>query len=48
MPYYIFDCGRDGDRVNFYVLLMAILAQLVAHTSFNWALRWIVSYFCNS
>jgi drug/metabolite transporter (DMT)-like permease len=30
-----------GDRVYVYVLLMAILAQIIGHTSFNWALRWI-------
>ena len=27
--------------VYFYILLMAILSQLVGHTSFNWAVRWI-------
>lgn len=27
--------------VYFYILLMAVLPQLVGHTSFNWTLRWI-------
>ncbi|MDJ0557161.1 MAG: DMT family transporter [Microcoleaceae cyanobacterium MO_207.B10] len=27
--------------VYFYLLLMALLPQLVGHTSFNWAVRWI-------
>lgn len=26
--------------VYFYILLMAILPQMVGHTSFNWAMRW--------
>lgn len=28
-------------EVYLYILLMAILPQLVGHTSFNWAVRWI-------
>jgi drug/metabolite transporter (DMT)-like permease len=32
--------GYSG-LVYFYVLLMAVLSQLVGHTSFNWAVRWI-------
>ena len=28
-------------RVYLYVLLMAIVSQLIGHTSFNWAIRWI-------
>lgn len=27
--------------VYLYVLLMALLPQLVGHTSFNWAMRWL-------
>ena len=27
--------------VYWYILLMAVLSQLVGHTSFNWAVRWI-------
>lgn len=27
--------------VYFYLLLMALLPQLIGHTSFNWAVRWI-------
>jgi drug/metabolite transporter (DMT)-like permease len=39
----LFDVSYFGheNRVYFYVLLMAILAQIVGHTSFNWALRWL-------
>lgn len=29
------------DKVYLYVFLMAILSQLIGHTSFNWAIRWI-------
>ena len=29
------------NAVYFYVFLMAVLPQLVGHTSFNWAVRWI-------
>ncbi len=39
--------GHD-EQVYVYVLLMAILAQIVGHTSFNWALRWISPTLCNS
>lgn len=28
-------------EVYFYLLLMAIVSQLIGHSSFNWALRWI-------
>ncbi len=28
-------------KVYLYLLLMAIISQLIGHTSFNWALRWI-------
>lgn len=28
-------------EVYWYLLLMAIVSQLIGHTSFNWALRWI-------
>ncbi|WP_216087094.1 DMT family transporter [Stanieria cyanosphaera] len=28
-------------KVYFYVLLMAIISQLIGHTSFNWAIKWI-------
>ena len=28
-------------KVYLYVLLMAILSQVIGHTSFNWAVRWI-------
>jgi drug/metabolite transporter (DMT)-like permease len=28
-------------RVYLYVLLMTVFAQLIGHTSFNWALQWI-------
>ena len=30
-----------SDRVYLYVLLMALIPQLIGHTSFNWSLRWI-------
>jgi drug/metabolite transporter (DMT)-like permease len=30
-----------SDRVYLYVALMAVLSQLIGHTTFNWALRWI-------
>jgi drug/metabolite transporter (DMT)-like permease len=30
-----------SDRVYVYVALMAVLSQLIGHTTFNWALRWI-------
>jgi drug/metabolite transporter (DMT)-like permease len=29
------------DKVYLYIFLMAIFSQLVGHTSFNWAIRWI-------
>lgn len=29
------------DKVYLYVFLMAIFSQLIGHTSFNWAIRWI-------
>ncbi|MGK7922087.1 MAG: DMT family transporter [Trichodesmium sp.] len=32
--------GYSG-LVYFYLLLMALLPQLIGHTSFNWAVRWI-------
>lgn len=28
-------------QVYIYILLMAIVSQLIGHTSFNWAIRWI-------
>lgn len=28
-------------QVYFYGLLMAIIPQLIGHTSFNWSLRWL-------
>ncbi|BAU64597.1 hypothetical protein STA3757_19690 [Stanieria sp. NIES-3757] len=28
-------------KVYFYILLMAIIAQLIGHTTFNWAITWI-------
>ena len=39
----LFGNGYVGyaDRVYFYVLLIAIVPQLIGHTSFNWSLRWI-------
>lgn len=39
----IFGVGYLGypSAVYLYVLLMAVLPQLVGHTSFNWAVRWI-------
>ena len=27
--------------VYFYLLLIALLPQLIGHTSFNWAVRWV-------
>lgn len=30
-----------SDRVYLYVVLMAILSQLIGHTSLHWSLRWI-------
>lgn len=30
-----------SDRVYLYILLMALIPQLIGHTSFNWSLRWI-------
>jgi drug/metabolite transporter (DMT)-like permease len=30
-----------NQQVYFYVALMAVLSQLIGHTSFNWALRWL-------
>ena len=33
------------DQVYFYVLLMAVVSQLIGHTSFNWAVRWIAPTF---
>ncbi len=36
--------GYPG-RVYFYGLLMAIIPQLIGHTSFNWSLRWIPATF---
>lgn len=27
--------------IYLYILLMAILSQLIGHTGFNWALRWL-------
>jgi drug/metabolite transporter (DMT)-like permease len=32
--------GYSGS-VYFYIVLMAILSQLIGHTGFNWALRWL-------
>ena len=32
-------------QIYLYVLLMAIISQLIGHTSFNWALRWIAPTF---
>ena len=32
-------------RVYVYILLMAIVPQLIGHTSFNWSLRWIPATF---
>lgn len=29
------------EKVYLYVFLMAIFSQLIGHTSFNWAIRWI-------
>jgi drug/metabolite transporter (DMT)-like permease len=39
----IFGPGYLGysPSVYFYLLLMALLPQLVGHTSFNWAVRWM-------
>ncbi len=39
----IFGPGYLGypPSVYFYLLLMALLPQLVGHTSFNWAVRWL-------
>jgi drug/metabolite transporter (DMT)-like permease len=39
----IFGPGYFGypPSVYFYLLLMALLPQLIGHTSFNWAVRWL-------
>ncbi len=29
------------NQVYLYILLMAVISQLIGHTSFNWAVRWI-------
>ncbi|MBW4494220.1 MAG: hypothetical protein KME26_14255 [Oscillatoria princeps RMCB-10] len=38
-----FSAGYTGypREVYLYILLMAIFPQLVGHTSFNWAVRWV-------
>ncbi|MCU0535002.1 MAG: DMT family transporter [Hydrococcus sp. Prado102] len=40
---WLFGTGYIGypNLVYVYVFLMAILSQLIGHTSFNWAVRWI-------
>jgi drug/metabolite transporter (DMT)-like permease len=40
---FLFGPGYFGypPSVYFYLLLMALFPQLVGHTSFNWAVRWL-------
>jgi drug/metabolite transporter (DMT)-like permease len=40
---WLFGAGYSGypSQVYLYILLMALFPQLVGHTSFNWAVRWI-------
>jgi drug/metabolite transporter (DMT)-like permease len=40
---FLFSTGYTGYSVQVYlaILLMALFPQLVGHTSFNWAVRWI-------
>jgi drug/metabolite transporter (DMT)-like permease len=40
---WLFGSGYSGypQAVYVYVLLMAIFSQLIGHTSFNWAIRWL-------
>jgi drug/metabolite transporter (DMT)-like permease len=39
----LFGVGYVGypSQVYLYILLMAIISQIIGHTSFNWALRWL-------
>lgn len=40
---FLYDTGYFGYKpsVYLYVLLMAVLSQVIGHTSLNWAVRWI-------
>lgn len=44
---FFFGSGYSGLQTGFYLcgLLLALVPQMVGHTSFNWSVRWVSSTF---